>query len=76
MWQCPDPFQVRSGSERNTGGETSACHAAIPLGEHAAGEAEIPAQVSLLWPQDFTAKPFSNLQFWLERLPKLIEPQP
>jgi hypothetical protein len=27
---------------------------------------------SQLWPQDFTAKLFCNVEFWLERLPKLI----
>ena len=30
---------------------------------------------SQLWSQDFTAKLFCNVEFWLERLPKLIEPQ-
>ena len=29
---------------------------------------------SQLWSQDFTAKLFCNVEFWLERLPKLIEP--
>jgi len=41
------------------------------MGEHAAAEAEISAQVSLLWAEDFTAKLFCNLEFWLERLPQL-----
>jgi hypothetical protein len=27
---------------------------------------------SQLWSQDFTAKLFCNVEFWLERLPKLI----
>jgi hypothetical protein len=31
---------------------------------------------SQLWSEDFTAKLFCNVEFWLERLPKLIEPQP
>jgi hypothetical protein len=31
---------------------------------------------SQLWSQDFTAKLFCNVEFWHERLPKLIEPQP
>jgi hypothetical protein len=31
---------------------------------------------SQLWSEDFTAKLFCNAEFWLERLPKLIEPQP
>jgi hypothetical protein len=31
---------------------------------------------SQLWSRDFTAKLFCNVEFWLERLPKLIEPQP
>jgi hypothetical protein len=26
----------------------------------------------LLWSQDFTAKSFCNVEFWFERLPKLI----
>ncbi len=30
---------------------------------------------SQLWSEDFTAKLFCNVEFWLERLPKLIEPQ-
>ena len=29
---------------------------------------------SRLWSKDFTAKLFCNVEFWLERLPKLIEP--
>ena len=28
--------------------------------------------VSQLWSEDFTAKLFCNVEFWLERLPKLI----
>jgi hypothetical protein len=28
------------------------------------------------WSEDFTAKLFCNIEFWLERLPKLNEPQP
>jgi len=28
---------------------------------------------SQLWSEDFTAKLFCNVEFWLERLPKLIE---
>jgi hypothetical protein len=31
---------------------------------------------SQLWAEDFTAKLFCNVEFWLERLPKLIEHQP
>jgi hypothetical protein len=31
---------------------------------------------SQLWSQEFTAKLFCNVEFWIERLPKLIEPQP
>jgi len=31
---------------------------------------------SQLWSDDFTAKLFCNVEFWLERLPKLIEHQP
>ena len=31
---------------------------------------------SQLWSQDFTAKLFCNVEFWIERLPKLIECQP
>jgi hypothetical protein len=31
---------------------------------------------SHLWPEDFTAKLFCNVEFWIERLPKLIEHQP
>jgi hypothetical protein len=31
---------------------------------------------SQLWSQDFTTKLFCNVEFWLERLPKLIEPEP
>ena len=31
---------------------------------------------SQLWSEDFTAKLFCNVEFWLERLPKLIEHQP
>ena len=27
---------------------------------------------SQLWPEDFKAKLFCNVEFWLERLPKLI----
>jgi hypothetical protein len=27
---------------------------------------------SQLWSEDFTAKLFCNVEFWLERLPKLI----
>ena len=30
---------------------------------------------SQLWSQDFTAKLFCNVEFWIERLPKLIEPK-
>jgi hypothetical protein len=30
---------------------------------------------SQLWSEDFTAKLFCNVEFWMERLPKLIEPQ-
>jgi hypothetical protein len=29
---------------------------------------------SQLWSEDFTAKLFCNVEFWLERLPKLIGP--
>jgi hypothetical protein len=29
-----------------------------------------------LWPKDFTAKLSCNVEFWLERPPKLIEPLP
>ena len=29
-----------------------------------------------LWSEDFTAKLFYNVEFWRERLPNLIEPQP
>jgi hypothetical protein len=28
------------------------------------------------WSQDFTVKLFCNVEFWIERLAKLIEPQP
>jgi hypothetical protein len=28
---------------------------------------------SQLWSEEFTAKLFCNVEFWLERLPKLIE---
>ena len=31
---------------------------------------------SQLCSEDFTAKLFCNVEFWLERLPKLTEPQP
>ncbi len=31
---------------------------------------------SQLWSEDFTAKLFCNVEFWLERLPNLIEPRP
>ena len=31
---------------------------------------------SQLWSQEFTAKLFGNIEFWLERLPQLIEPEP
>jgi hypothetical protein len=31
---------------------------------------------SQLWSEDFTAKLFCNVEFWFERLPKLIEAQP
>jgi hypothetical protein len=31
---------------------------------------------SQLWLQDFTAKLFCNVEFWLEGLAKLIEPEP
>ncbi len=31
---------------------------------------------SQLWSEDFTAKLFCTVEFWLERLPKLIETQP
>jgi hypothetical protein len=31
---------------------------------------------SQLWSQDFTAKLFCNVEFWVERLPKLIEALP
>jgi hypothetical protein len=31
---------------------------------------------SQLWSEDFTAKLFCNVEFWIERLPKLIERQP
>jgi len=27
---------------------------------------------SQLWPEDFTAKLFCNVEFWMERLPKLM----
>jgi hypothetical protein len=30
---------------------------------------------SQLWSEDFTAKLFCNVEFWIERLPKLIELQ-
>ena len=30
---------------------------------------------SQLWSEDFTAKLFCNVDFWIERLPKLIESQ-
>jgi hypothetical protein len=29
-----------------------------------------------LWSQDFTVKLFCNVEFWIERLAKLIGPQP
>jgi len=29
---------------------------------------------SQLWSEDFTAKLFCNVEFWMERLPKLIAP--
>jgi hypothetical protein len=29
---------------------------------------------SQLWSEDFTAKLFCNVEFWLERLPKMTEP--
>jgi hypothetical protein len=29
-----------------------------------------------LWSEEFTAKLFCNVEFWLERLPKLIEALP
>jgi hypothetical protein len=47
----------------------------LPLGEHAAGEAEISAQESTGVAR-FTAKLFCDVEFWVERLPKLIEAQP
>jgi len=31
---------------------------------------------SQLWSRDFTAKLVCNVEFWIERLPKLIEHQP
>jgi hypothetical protein len=31
---------------------------------------------SQLWSEDFTAKLFCNVEFWLESLPKMIGPQP
>jgi hypothetical protein len=31
---------------------------------------------SPLWSENFTAKLFCDVEFWLERLPKLIEAQP
>ncbi|MGA2556675.1 MAG: hypothetical protein ABSG04_10435 [Verrucomicrobiota bacterium] len=31
---------------------------------------------SQLWSEDFTAKLVCNVEFWMERPPKLIEPQP
>ena len=31
---------------------------------------------SQLWSEDFTAKLFCNVEFWLERLPRLIAPEP
>ena len=31
---------------------------------------------SQLWSEDFTAKLFCNVEFWIERLPKLTEVQP
>ena len=31
---------------------------------------------SQLWSQEFTAKLFCNVEFWMERLAKLIEPRP
>ncbi len=63
-----------SGSVCERGDTNSANDAAIPLGENAARKAEISAQ-SQLWSQDFTAKLFCNVEFWVERLAKLIEPQ-
>ena len=30
---------------------------------------------SQLWSQDFTAKLFCDVEFWIDRLPKLIEAQ-
>ena len=34
------------------------------------------AFASQLWSEDFTAKLFCNVEFWIERLPQLIKPQP
>ena len=31
-----------------------------------------PVLKSQLWSEDFTAKLFCNVEFWLERLPKLV----
>jgi hypothetical protein len=34
------------------------------------------ALASPRWSEDFTAKLFCNVEFWIERLAKLIQPQP
>ncbi len=44
------------------------CRAKTPL------EKQKSLRKSQLSPQDFTAKLFCNIEFWIERLPKLIEP--
>jgi hypothetical protein len=49
------------------------CQAALPLGEHRRRSGNISAS-SRRWPQDSTAKLFCNVEFWIKRLPRVIEP--
>ncbi len=49
----------------------TAIAAPLSLREHAPQKRDY-LRKSLLWSEDFTAKLFSNVEFWLERLPKLI----
>jgi hypothetical protein len=65
-----------SGSDGKTGYAIAARHEAIICGEHAPPEKRKFLRKSQLWSYGFTAKLFCNVEFWLERLPKLIETQP
>jgi len=65
----------RSGSERKPGGELQRVMRRYRLANTPPEKRKF-LRKSQLWSKDFTAKLFCNVEFWIERLPKLIEHQP